>query len=101
MSLALAVQKELMAQGISVAVVSMPCWELFAEQDESYRQSVLGTAPRVAIEAASSFGWHQWVGEKGMVFGLDHFGASAPAEKVYEASGLTVQNIVEAVQKLI
>ena len=100
-SLALAIQKELAAQGISAAVVSMPCWELFAAQDETYRQSVLGTAPRVAIEAAASFGWHQWVGEKGLVFGLDHFGASAPAEKVYEVSGLTVQNILQAIQKLI
>lgn len=100
-SLALEAQKTLIEHGVSAAVVSMPCWELFEQQPLDYQRSVLGTAPRVAIEAAASFGWHKWVGENGVVLGIDHFGASAPAEKLYEAYGLTVQNIVQVVQKLI
>ena len=100
-SLALEAQKTLIEHGVSAAVVSMPCWELFEQQPLDYQRSVLGTAPRVAIEAAASFGWYKWVGENGVVLGIDHFGASAPAEKLYEAYGLTVQNIVQVVQKLI
>ena len=64
--------------GISTRVVSLPCWELFFEQDEEYRAGVLGSAPRVAVEAASPFGWERIVGEEGLILGIDHFGSRRP-----------------------
>ena len=69
----------LAGEGIRVAVVSLPCWELFAAQDESYRAQVLGGAPRIGIEAACGFGWERWLGPDGMFIGMTGFGASAPA----------------------
>ena len=65
--------------GIAAAVVSLPCWELFAQQDERYRLDVLGAAPRVGIEAACGFGWERWLGESGIFIGMTGFGASAPS----------------------
>jgi len=70
-------------------VVSLPCWELFFEQDEGYRSEVLGSAPRVAIEAASPFGWERIVGEDGLILGIDHFGESAPDTVIAEKLGFT------------
>jgi transketolase len=75
--------------GISARVVSLPCWELFAMQDGGYRDRVLGTAPRVSIEAASTFGWSNLVGEDGLSIGIDHFGASAADTVLAEKFGLT------------
>ena len=100
-SLALAARTELVRQGIQAAVVSMPCWELFEQQEKTYRADVLGTAPRIALEAGSSFGWHQWVGDQGVIIGINHFGASAPAETLYQAYGLTVENVVQKVLEII
>ena len=72
--------RELLAkEGMQAAVVSMPCWELFAAQPVAYRDAVLGTAPRVAVEAAVGFGWERWLGERGVFIGMEGFGASAPA----------------------
>ena len=68
-------------QGIDAAVVSMPCWELFEAQDAAYRAAVLGTAPRIAIEAAARLGWDRWIGEDGAFIGMTGFGASAPAPR--------------------
>jgi transketolase len=76
-------------EGMTARVVSLPCWELFFEQDEGYRSEVLGSAPRVAIEAASPFGWERIVGEDGLILGIDHFGESAPDTVIAEKLGFT------------
>jgi transketolase len=85
---ALEAAEELAKDGISARVVSLPCWELFEAQDEHYRSETLGTSPRVAIEAASPFGWERMVGE-GLIIGIDHFGASAPDTVIAEKLGFT------------
>jgi transketolase len=86
----------LKGKGIAAAVVSMPCWSLFDAQDKGYRKAVLGSAPRVAIEAASPFGWERYVGEGGQVLGMTGFGASAPAEDLFRHFGLTAEKLAEA-----
>ncbi len=75
--------------GISSRVVSLPCWELFDAQSNEYRHEVLGDAPRVSVEAGATFGWSSIVGVDGLSIGIDHFGASAPAEVLAEKFGLT------------
>jgi transketolase len=87
--------------GIEVNVVSMPCCELFDRQPEEYRRAVLGSVPRIAIEAGSTFGWHKYVGDNGAVLGIDSFGASGKGNEVYAHFGLTVENVVKTVQKFI
>ena len=89
---------ELKAQGIGARVVSMPCTELFDAQSEEYKASVLPDAvrARVAVEAASSFGWARYVGLDGKCVCLDHFGASAPAGILFKEFGFTVENVVAA-----
>jgi transketolase len=94
--LALAARETLKTMGVAAAVVSMPCWELFDTQDAAYRTSVLGSAPRLAIEAVSTFGWSNYVGESGAVIGMPGFGASAPAEELYAHFGITAEKLVEA-----
>jgi transketolase len=89
----------LAAEGIQVAVVSLPCWELFSGQDEAYRAQVLGTAPRVGIEAACEFGWDRWLGPDGVFIGMTGFGASAPFEELYRHFGITAEAIAAAVKK--
>lgn len=88
--------------GIDARVVSMPSMELFNAQSDEYKESVLpkDVRKRVAMEAARTFGWCQYVGLDGKVIGLDRFGASAPGEKVYEELGMTAQAVVEAVKAL-
>jgi transketolase len=88
-ALAVAAHEELSGEGVSSRVVSLPCWELFGEQDEEYRAGVLGDAPRVAVEAASSFGWERIVGTDGLILGIDHFGESAPDTVIAEKLGYT------------
>jgi transketolase len=102
-SLALAVQKELAAQGVAARVVSMPSWELFEEQDEAYRASVLppDLPARVSIEAGATFGWTRWTGERGLTIGIDRFGASAPAGTLFDKLGFSVERIVRAVRGLV
>ena len=87
--------KRLASQGIAVRLVSFPSWELFAEQEQAYRDAVLSPdiELRVAVEAGVTQGWHRWVGTKGQVLGIDRFGASAPAKVVFEQLGLTVDRI--------
>jgi transketolase len=97
-SLAMAARATLAKEGIHVAVVSAPSFELFGKQDASYREAVLGTAPRVGIEAAVGYGWDRWLGEKGKFVGMGGFGASAPAEALYEHFGITEAAIVAAVK---
>lgn len=101
-SLALKAAEELAAQGIEASVVSMPSWELFEEQDNEYRESVLACGvPRVSIEAGTTLGWHRYVGLEGDAIGLDRFGASAPGDEVMEKLGLNVENVVCRVKKLL
>jgi len=96
-SLAMDAQKLLADKGIGAAVVSMPCWELFERQPKEYRSSVLGEGTvRVAVEALGTFGWERWVGENGAVIGMSGFGASAPAEKLYEHFGITAGAVADA-----
>jgi transketolase len=88
-------------QGVAAAVVSMPCWELFEEQDADYRRSVMGSAPRVAVEAAARLGWDRWMGETGAFVGMCGFGASAPAVDLYRHFNITPDAVAEAALKLI
>jgi transketolase len=100
--LILEAQKKLEAAGVRARAVSMPSHELFARQDQSYRDSILiPGVPRVAMEAAHPMSWYRWVGDRGMILGIDRFGASAPYETIYKELGLTVDKIVEAAQKLV
>ncbi len=98
--IALAAADMLAGDGIKAAVVSMPSWELFEKQDDTYRASVLGSAPRVAVEAAARLGWDRWIGEKGAFIGMEGFGASAPAGKLYEYFGITPQAVADAARRL-
>jgi len=100
--LALAAQEILQAAGHPVRVVSLPSWELFLAQPQAYRDEVLPpTLPyRLAIEAASPFGWERWVGTRGDILGVDHFGASAPGEALLRTRGFTAENIVKRWQQL-
>lgn len=100
-SLAVEAQKRLKAENIAVNVVSMPCCELFDKQASEYKNKVLGNAPRIAVEAASVYGWERYVGDNGTIIGLNDFGTSAPAEEVYEFFGITVENIIKAVKKYL
>ncbi|MEM7046563.1 MAG: transketolase [Pseudomonadota bacterium] len=88
-ALALAAAETLEAEGIGVAVVSVLCREVFAEQEPAYRRAVLGEGPRAAIEAGRPEGWAGLVGEDGLLIGMNTFGASAPAKALYEHYGLT------------
>jgi transketolase len=101
--LALAAFEELEKKDVAARVVSFPCWELFREQPQEYRDAVLPPAvtARVAVEAASPFGWAEWVGAGGVVIGLDRFGASAPAEILSRELGFTVERVVEAARTAI
>jgi transketolase len=93
--------KALEGEGIRAAVVSMPCWELFEAQSESYRNAVLGSAPRVAVEAAVEFGWDKWLGPDGAFIGMRGFGASAPAQDLYKHFGITPEAVAAAARDLI
>jgi transketolase len=100
-SLAVAAAKALQGQGIEAAVVSMPCWELFASQDQAYQDAILGTVPRVGVEAAVEFGWQKWLGPQGVFVGMHGFGASAPGEELYKHFGITAVAVEAAAHHLI
>lgn len=100
-SIALEAAKKLETEGIAAAVVSIPSFELFEQQDASYRALVLGHAPRIAIEAGTKFGWGSYVGEGGMFIGMPGFGASAPAEQLYQHFGITSEAAVKAAHELV
>ena len=99
-SVALAARDELTRANVSARVVSMPCWELFAAQPQSYRDSVLPPAQhrRVSVEAGVTFGWREYIGDRGVAIGIDRYGASAPGEVVLEKLGITAAAVVQAVQ---
>ncbi len=98
-AIAMDARMALASEGINATVVSMPCWELFAQQDESYRASVLGTVLRVGVEAGVSMGWDRWLGPDGIFIGMSSFGASAPFQDLYKHFGITPDAIVAAVKK--
>ena len=107
-SIAMEAKKLLEAEGIGTRVVSMPCWALFEQQDPTYRRRVLPPGPvRVAIEAGVRFGWDRWLfGENGRrdrgdFVGMEGYGASAPAEELYENFGITAEATVEKVKALL
>jgi transketolase len=96
-SVALAAREKLQAEGVGTRVVSTPCWALFDKQPAAYRKSVLGQGTvRVAVEAAVSQGWEKFIGEDGAFVGMEGFGASAPAEALYEHFGITADAVVAA-----
>ena len=90
--------KQLQSDGIATRVVSMPCWELFDEQNEDYKNSILppNVTARIAVEAGIKQGWEKYIGNSGQFIGMNSFGASAPFETLYEHFGITVAKIVEA-----
>lgn len=102
-NLAMKAKEVLLAKGIDVRVVSMPCQEIFNEQDEAYKEEVLPTSmrKRLSVEMASSFGWHKYVGLDGIVMSIDEFGRSAPADHVIQSFDFTVDKVVENVEKLL
>ncbi|MFT3699549.1 MAG: transketolase [Kofleriaceae bacterium] len=95
--------RELLAKdGVKARVVSLPCWELFMEQDDAYRESVLPASrwQRVSVEAGVTFGWRELIGPKGIAIGIDHFGASAPGDLVMEKFGISAANVAEKAKSL-
>jgi transketolase len=98
---AMAARALLSEEGISTAVVSLPCWELFAQADAAYRRNVLGGAPRFGIEAAGGFGWERWLGEDGFFIGFSGFGPSSPCKDLFEHYGMTPEAIAAVVRKRI
>ena len=99
-AIAVEAAKRLAGAGKRAAVVSMPSWELFEAQDANYRRAVLGTAPRIAVEAGARLGWDRWIGEGGVFIGMPGFGGSAPASDLYRHFGITAEAIVEAASRL-
>lgn len=101
--LCLEASEKLKAEGVKARVVSMPSWELFEQQDEKYRDSVLPPSvhARVAVEQAEVFGWERWVGLRGTVVGMRSFGASAPLKALLQKFGFTVEHVVKAAKDTI
>jgi transketolase len=91
------------AADANVRVVSMPCWELFLEQPQAYRDEVLppSVRARLSVEAGITFGWERWVGDTGVSIGVDRFGASAPAGRIYDELGLTPENVTTQIADLL
>jgi transketolase len=96
-AIAIEAQSQLAAQGVPARVVSVPCMDLFEQQDSGYRESVIGRAPvRIAVEAAVRQGWDAIIGSDGLFVGMSSFGESGPYKKVYEHFGITPQAVVAA-----
>jgi transketolase len=102
-SLAVDAQQQLAEEGIDVAVISMPSWDRFEQQDADYKNSVLPQTvkKRLAIEMGVSFGWERYTGDEGSVLGIDRFGASAPGEIVMKEYGFSKENVVARVKSLL
>ena len=102
-SLCMSAQEELAKQGVAARVVSLPSWELFAEQDQAYRDAVLppSVKARLAVEMGASLGWERYTGDSGDIIGIDRFGASAPGGTVQAKLGFTVDNVVAKALALI
>jgi transketolase len=102
-AVALGAQEKLAAAGVRARVVSLPCWEAFEKQPAAYKESVLprDVPVRVSVEAASTFGWHKWTGDRGANVGLDRYGASAPGGTVLKNFGFTPEAVAQVVQGLL
>jgi transketolase len=102
-TLAMSAADVLAAEGVKVRVVSMPCTDLFDAQDDAYRELVLPSAvtARVAVEAGVTGGWWRYVGDKGRVVGIDSFGASAPANVLFEHFGFSTENVVAVAKEAL
>ena len=102
-SLALSAAESLAEQGIGARVVSMPSTDVFDSQEAAYRESVLppGVTARVAVEAGVTDGWWRYVGSEGSVVGLDRYGESAPADRLFEHFGFTTGNVVDVAKSVL
>ncbi|MEJ2525444.1 MAG: transketolase [Desulfuromonadales bacterium] len=102
-ALALTAREQLHQDGIGTRVVSLPCWELFEQQEQTYRETVLPPQceKRVSVEAAATFGWERYLGSKGQAIGMHGYGASGPAGQLMEKFGFTVENVVTTVKDMI
>ncbi len=101
-ALVLDAQKKLEADGIRARAVSMPSMELFARQDQAYRDGVLPKGvKRIAMEAAHPMSWYKWVGDDGVILGLERFGASAPAAQIFQHLGITVDRLVQTAKEML
>ena len=103
LSLAFSAADALEADGIATRVVSLPSWERFEAQDAAYRESVLPRAvrKRVTVESGVSLGWERYAGDEGAIIGIDRYGASAPAGKIFEAFGLTAANVADVGRRVV
>lgn len=103
LAVALAAAELLAARGVATRVVSLPCWELFADQEAAYRDHVLppSLTARVAVEAGRTLGWERFIGPQGVALGVDGFGASAPYAEVFAHYGLTAQHVADAALRLL
>jgi transketolase len=102
-SLCVQAYERLIAEGVRARLVSMPCWELFDEQDDAYRDSVLppGVTARIAVETGVRQGWDKYLGPGGGFIGMSGFGASAPASALFKHFGFTPENIVAQAKLLL
>jgi len=102
-SVALAARKLLSEEGVTARVVSMPCWERFEEQEPAYRDAVLppSVPARVSVEAGSTFGWERYVGDRGASIGIERFGASAPAERIFRELGVTSEAVRDRARSVL
>jgi len=102
-SVALAARKLLAEEGVSARVVSMPCRECFEEQEAGYREAVLpsSVSARVSVEAAATFGWERYVGDRGASVGIDRFGASAPADRIFRELGITPEAVRDRARSVL
>lgn len=100
-SIALEAADVLTAEGHAVRVVSMPSWHLFEAQDPGYREATLPSSvrARVSVEAGTTLGWERWIGADGVAVGIDHFGASAPSDVLYQMFGVTTERVVDAARR--
>jgi transketolase len=100
--IALAAQEQLGKEGIGVRVVSMPCTQVFDQQDDDWKESVLPyDLPRLAIEAGVTDGWYKYVGLDGVVIGIDRYGESAPAGALFKFFGLTADKVADAIKQIL
>ncbi len=102
-SLCMKAQEKLKGYGVKARVVSMPGWNLFAAQDDSYRESILpkNIKKRVTVEAGATYGWHRWATDEGIIIGIDHYGASAPGDQIMKHFGFTSEHVTSAALKLL
>ncbi|KAG0456943.1 hypothetical protein HPP92_021787 [Vanilla planifolia] len=103
LEIAIKAAEELRKEGKAVRVVSLVSWELFNEQSDEYKESVFPAAvtARVSVEAGSTLGWEKFIGSKGKAIGIDRFGASAPAGRIYKEFGLTPENVFAVAKTII